>query len=330
MSPAKPVERTPRAGKKAGKARTQLHPRSLHRDRYDFKQLTSSCPELAAVVKPNVYGDESVDFADPAAVRTLNKALLKFHYQIDHWDIPEGYLCPPIPGRADYLHYIADLLAGSNYGHMPPGEKIRVLDIGVGASCIYPLIGCTTYGWSFIGSETDGVALDSARRIILSNPKLKEKVELKIQENPKDYFYGILRKDDKIDFTVCNPPFHASAAEAQATNLRKIKNLKREKPARPNLNFGGQSNELWCEGGEKRFVGKMIRESRKFSTSCFWFTSLVSKETSLKAIYATLKKVAAEDVKTIPMGQGNKKSRIVAWTFLTGPEQKKWKEARWQ
>jgi len=36
-----------------------------------------------------------------------------------------------------------------------------------------------------------------------------------------------------------------------------------------------------------------------------------------------------KEVKTIPMGQGNKTSRIVAWTFLSKEQQKEWRNKRW-
>lgn len=313
----------------AEKQKAKLHPRSKHRERYDFKALIESSPELADFVKANVYGNESIDFSDPKAVKSLNKALLKYFYGIDSWDIPENYLCPPIPGRADYIHYIADLLQSSNYGKLPPGEKIRGLDIGVGANCIYPILGTTEYNWSFIGSDIDSLALDAARNIIEANPSLQNKVDLKLQPNPKDYFYGIIQKTDRFDFSICNPPFHASEEEAQSGTRRKLKNLSRKKPAELIKNFGGQNTELWCEGGEKRFVTKMIRESKKFSAAVFWFTSIISKQSNLKSVTESLKQYDATTVKVIPMGQGNKSSRIIAWTFLSPVEQKQWKEQRW-
>ena len=98
--------------------KSKLHPRTKHRGRYDFTKLIVGCPELAEFVKPNNYGDESVDFSDPQAVKTLNKALLKFFYDVSFWEIPSNYLCPPIPGRADYIHYVADLLATGNGGEI--------------------------------------------------------------------------------------------------------------------------------------------------------------------------------------------------------------------
>lgn len=308
----------------------KLHPRNKNRERYDFKQLTGSFPELTSFVKPNIYGDESIDFANPEAVKVLNRALLQHHYGISSWDIPEGYLCPPIPGRADYIHHISDFLSRNNYGKIPTGPQIKCFDIGLGSSCIYPIIGNHEYGWSFIGSDIDPVAIESANRIITQNPALQGKVECKLQTNSKDFFYGIIRKDELIDLSICNPPFHASVKEAQAGTLRKIHNLNLDKKAEPILNFGGQNHELWCDGGEEKFVRNMIQQSKKFAGNCFCFSTLISKESNLKSVYRALEQVGAVGSETIPMGQGNKISRIVVWTFLSTEEQNKWKNTRWK
>lgn len=311
------------------KEKTRLHLRNRHRARYDFKMLTESCPELAQFVKLNIYSDESIDFFDPEAVKMLNKALLKHYYDIDYWDIPQNYLCPPIPGRADYIHHIADVLAAKNYGKIPMGDKIKCLDVGVGSNLVYPIIGNKEYGWSFIGSDIDPVAIDSASKIIELNPFLKTKVELRLQRQPNDIFFGILQKDELIDLTICNPPFHASQAEARSSSMRKLNNLSEDKITGQVLNFGGQNGELWCKGGEEKFVRDMIRQSKFFAASCFWFSTSVSKQSHLNGFYQALKNEEAVEVKTIPMGQGNKSGRIVAWSFLTLEQQQNWRETRW-
>lgn len=312
------------------KEKTRLHQRNKHRARYDFKQLIETCPELAQFVQKNIYDDESIDFSNPEAVKMLNKALLKQYYDIDYWDVPQDYLCPPIPGRADYIHHIADVLRKNNYGKIPIGANVKCLDIGVGASCVYPIIGNKEYGWSFIGSDIDSVAIESANKIIASNPSLKEQVECRLQENPKDFFYGIIRKDEHVDLTICNPPYHASAEDAKSATLRKQSNLKKKKVTESKLNFGGQSSELWYDGGEERFVRNMIRQSKKFAANCFLFSTIISKQSHLKSAYIILEEVKAVQIETIPMGQGNKSSRIVAWTFLTKEERKMWKNTRWK
>ncbi len=307
-----------------------LHPRNQHRERYDFKVLTESFPALAPFVAVNRYQNESINFSDPEAVKALNKALLKHHYGVANWDIPAGYLCPPIPGRADYVHYMADLLAESNNGKIPKGKKISCLDIGVGANCVYPMIGNVEYGWSFIGSDIDPVAIESARSIVASNPFLKEAVVCRLQADPKAIFQGIIRLGEYIDLVISNPPFHESFEAAQAGTLRKLSRLSHKKVTEPTRNFGGQAGELWCEGGEKAFVSDMIRESKAFATSCFWFSTLVSNADNLKSLYHVLAEAGAIEVKTIPMGQGNKISRIVAWTFLNPKQRAAWSRMRWK
>lgn len=306
-----------------------LHLRNKHRERYNFRELTETNPELGKYVKVNAYGDESIDFANPKAVKWLNKTLLKHYYSIAYWDIPTGYLCPPIPGRADYIHHIADLLGSSNMGKIPTGAKIKCMDIGIGASCVFPIIGNKEYGWSFIGTDIDKDALESSRKIITNNAFLQKNIELRFQENPNDIFHGVMERNEPIDLTICNPPFHSSAEEAQKGTLRKLSSLNHKKVTTPTLNFGGQSNELWCTGGEERFVRNMIRQSKQFSTNCFWFSTLISKQSHLEGIYDALKLANAVEVKTIPMGQGTKISRIVAWTFLSPTQQKKWIDTKW-
>lgn len=311
------------------KEKIQLHPRNKNRERYDFKQLITSCPELDQFVSLNKYDDESIDFFDPEAVKTLNNALLKQYYGINNWDIPPDYLCPPIPGRADYIHYVADLLGSKNNGRIPTGENIKCLDIGTGANLVYPLIGNAEYGWSFVGTDIDPVAIKSANKIVESNLRLKGKIKLRLQANPKDIFRGIFNKEEFFDITVCNPPFHTSLAEAKAGTIRKLTNLTKKNIAKPILNFGGQSNELWCEGGEEKFTATMILQSKQFFDSCFWFSTLISKESNLKSVYQALREMEALEVKTIPMSQGNKLSRIVAWTFLNRQLQLNWVKTRW-
>ncbi|KXS31839.1 MAG: Ribosomal RNA large subunit methyltransferase F [Candidatus Gallionella acididurans] len=296
-------------------AKPGLHPRNPHLGRYDFKQLIKASPGLAGFVAANAYGDESIDFADPAAVRALNRALLVDSYGVAGWDIPAQYLCPPIPGRADYLHYLADLLAAGNGGVIPRGASVRVLDIGTGANCIYPLIGTRSYGWQFVASDIDPAAIASAQAILDANPGLGETIGLRLQPSREAIFTGVIKTGEHFDLTLCNPPFHASLAEANAGTQRKWKNLGKPATGSPALNFGGQGAELWCKGGEEAFVRRMIEESTQFRGQCSWFTTLVSKSASLPGVYRALKKAGVQDHRTIEMAQGQKKSRFVAWAY---------------
>lgn len=311
--------------KKSGQEaeKLKLHPRNKHQGRYNLEALIADFPSLKKHVRPNPYGQESIDFFDPQAVKTLNQALLKHHYQVDHWDIPKGFLCPPIPGRVDYLHYVADLLTEGRSGEIPKGRTVKILDIGTGANCIYPLLGVKEYGWQFKATEVDWTSLKSAQKIVDDNG-LEKSIEVVKQEKAQQYFQGVLSSATKVAASVCNPPFHSSAEEASKGSRRKIKNLKGKKDEEPVLNFSGKNGELWCKGGERRFIQDMIFESRRFSKSCLWFTCLVSKQSNLKSIYSILKKVEPIESRTIEMGQGNKKSRMVAWTFITKEDRDNW------
>ncbi|MFS2223380.1 23S rRNA (adenine(1618)-N(6))-methyltransferase RlmF [Pantoea sp. B65] len=292
-----------------------LHPRNRHRGRYDFDALKACHPALVPFVQVNQYGDESVDFADPAAVRVLNQALLHHYYQIANWAIPDGFLCPPVPGRADYLHHLADLLAEEHQSVVP--RNITVLDIGCGANCIYPLIGYQEYGWRFTGTESNEQAMKAANAIIAANPGLNRGIRLRRQKEDSAIFRGVVHKNDFYHASICNPPFHASASDARQGSQRKLRNLGLDRNAP--LNFGGQQDELWCEGGETAFITRMIHESVDFARQCIWFTSLVSRKENLPELRRVLEEVEAVQVRIVDMAQGQKQSRFIAWSFFDKP-----------
>lgn len=299
--------------------RNGLHPRNRHRNGYDFKALTQAHPPLAPFVRPGPHGRLTIDFADPLAVKALNAAILLAMYRLRFWDIPAGYLCPPIPGRVDYLHHLADLLADGKT--VPRGKEVRLLDIGTGANCIYPLLGHQEYGWRFVGSDVESASLKSASLIVQSNA-LQRQIECRLQPDRRHIFQGLIKPGDDFAATLCNPPFHASAKEASSGSERKLRNLARSRGDRqpqggkgPRLNFGGQHNELWCDGGELAFLRRMIAESAAFATQCGWFTTLVSKGDNLAPARKALAAVNAGEVRVIPMEQGNKVTRILAWRF---------------
>lgn len=307
-----------------------LHPRNVHRQGYNFKQLVKSTPELAPFVTHNEYETESINFSNADAVRILNKSLLKHFYGVNDWDIPEGYLCPPVPGRADYIHYVADLLGEMDGGNVPKGKKINILDIGTGANCIYPVIGSSVYGWRFVGTDIDPLAIGSAKKIVAANNQLKDKIIFRQQTNKHNIFKGIVLKDEGFDVTICNPPFHASAQEAQLATINKWNKLQPGERPQAMQNFGGQRKELWYPGGEAAFIKLIVEQSALVARQCMWFTTLISKKDTLPGVYKVLKKVAARDVKTIAMSQGQKNSRIVVWTFLEPEEQAEWVNSWWR
>lgn len=281
-----------------------MHPRNRHQDRYDLNELSRVLPELAPFIKINEYKDQTIDFSDSKAVKALNKAILKCFYGINFWDIPDSNLCPPIPGRADYIHTVADLFTEK--------KDLRVLDIGTGANTIYPLLGTREYNWTFVGSDVDVKSLANAE-VIVKNNSLQEKISFRQQKNKDQIFKSIIQDGEYFDLTICNPPFHESQEEASRGTSRKWKNLGK-KPKDNALNFGGQGAELWCPGGEKAFILKMIEESLLYRTQVGFFTTLVSKEANLPVLIKALNSTPAT-IKVLEMTQGQKKSRVLSWTF---------------
>jgi 23S rRNA (adenine1618-N6)-methyltransferase len=303
--------------------KSSLHTRNLHRNPYDFDQLISCVPELKHYVFVNAYGTQTINFSLPKAVKLLNQALLLHFYNIKNWDIPEANLCPPIPGRADYIHYIADLIA-EQQPEIPTGTSVSGLDIGTGANLVYPLLAHRSYGWKMMGTDINQDSLENARRILDQNPDLLSVIPLKQQPDSNHIFKNIIESGDRFAFSMCNPPFHDSEESALKGNLRKTKNINKSKSKKPLLNFGGQQSELWCEGGELAFISKMIEESVQYSSQVLWFTCLVSKKDNLYKLNTLLKKVKALEIKTIDMAQGNKISRMLTWTFIPEKDRTGW------
>jgi len=278
-----------------------LHPKNIHSKPYDFTVLQKCIPELKKYVFINQYNTSTINFNNPLAVLALNKALLCYHYNIKDWDLPEGYLYPPVPGRVDYIHHLSSIITNK--------DAVRGLDIGVGANCIYPILGAQIYNWEMVGADINEEAIRIAKQNIKD---VVVPIDIRFQSDPAYLFKGIIKEDEYFHFTMCNPPFYSSAKEAQQTNVKKKTNLKlNEITIR---NFGGQANELWCNGGEALFIKRMIKESIFFKDQVGIFTTLVSRKEHLPKLLKQLIKLKAYN-KIIDMNSRNKKTRILIWSF---------------
>jgi 23S rRNA (adenine1618-N6)-methyltransferase len=286
----------------------KFHPKNKHKSGYNFDKLCESYPDLIPFVFENEYQNKTINFAKPKAVKALNTALLFKDYRIKFWGFPDTNLCPPIPGRVDYIHHIADLLKASDIQN-----TINVLDIGTGATCIYPLLGHAEYHWNFVGTDIDKNSLKYAQDIVTKN-NFSDSISLRLQKDSTHILKGIVNETDRFSVAMCNPPFYKSEQDALEATTRKLKGLKNE-GQKVLRNFSGNSNELWYKGGEKAFIHNYLYESSLYKDQCIWFTTLVSKKDLVKGMNTSLKKLGATHSKTIDMGQGNKISRIMAWTF---------------
>ncbi|MGL6258715.1 23S rRNA (adenine(1618)-N(6))-methyltransferase RlmF [Vibrio sp. WXL103] len=314
-----------------------LHVNNQHQGNYDLAKLCQAVPALKAHLIKTPKGTQSIDFASDQAVKLLNKALLAHHYGVTKWDIPAGYLCPPIPGRADYVHRLAELLAKEG---LDKSGQVTALDIGTGANMVYPIVGAVEYDWQFVASDIDPKSIECASGIVASNDSLRDKVTLRLQKESKHIFKHIIAAGERYHVTMCNPPFHKSLAEASKGTERKIANLNANKAkrqgasaqskAKPSsaLNFGGQKAELWCPGGEAAFLKTMAIESRFYAEQVLWFTSLISKKDNVRWLRKCAEKAGAVEARVVEMSQGQKKSRFVAWTFMDAEQRKAWQRSR--
>ena len=278
-----------------------MHDQNPFKNGYDLTILATLNSTLKKAIYTNKYGNTTIDFSDASAVKALNQALLKSQYNLD-WDLPKENLCPPIPGRLEYLLHIADLVQK---------KDVQLLDIGTGASLIYPVLGTAHFNWKCAGSETERTSIEHAKKIIKHNSKLSS-IDIRSQKNKHYILKGIVKEKDAFDVMVCNPPFFKNKAEATKQNRRKTNHLK---SARQGRNFSGVANELWYPGGESQFIETLISESILYKKQINWFTTLIANEDHLKRLIKRIKKTKPKALKIIPLILGNKESRILAWCF---------------
>ena len=295
-----------------------MHAQNPYGNRYDLKRLTKHYHALEKFIVLNPSGEETIDFSSSEAVFALNKSMLLADFKLGDYELPSGYLIPPVPGRLDYLLHVRDFL--TEKFNVSENSQLNGLDMGSGANGIYCILGAQYFNWKMVGSETDAKAVEIANANIQKTKGLNDKIEIRHQQDKGSLFKNTIQANEQFDFVVCNPPFHSSKEEALKGSLRKVKNLGgyavKEKFL---LNFEGQANELWCNGGEVLFIKRLIKESVGFKNQVKVFSTLVAKSESVAAIKKQLSKVKA-NFEVIPMALGNKKGRYVMWWFESSKE----------
>lgn len=257
--------------------------------RYEFTTLLHNNADLRRYATASTNGQLKLDLSSREATYALTRAILCDHFSL-RFTLPQGQLVPTVPNRVQYLTWATELL-----GLQAREVQRVVVDIGTGPSCIYALLGTRLFPeWSFVATDTDPVAIESARRNVEDNDLGKVTVLLTLSE-------GKLLPSEiaslKPSLTVCNPPFHAELPDTAA-------------PA-------GSQSQLVTEGGEYAFVCRLADESTQLP-SIEWFTSLVGRKVDLPRIVAYLRssRVRALYVKTVELSQGGRTTRwAVAWSF---------------
>ncbi|KAK4445974.1 hypothetical protein QBC34DRAFT_450998 [Podospora aff. communis PSN243] len=273
---------------------------NLYASEPNFRQLASQDAAFAAIYRD----DGKLDFNDPLAMMQLTKTLLKVDFGLKI-ELPDDRLCPPVPNRHNYILWLKRLLDTSSYE--PSGRKICGVDIGTGASCIYPLLGTAQRPWRFVATDIDPKSLDYARRNVRLNG-LEDRIQVLERERASPLIPLSDLPVESVDFVMMNPPFYSSEDEMLSSAQRK------ERP--PHSACTGAPVEMVCEGGEVAYIGRMMDESLVLRDRVQWYTAMVGKASSIETLVERLRKNNIDNFAVTEFVQGNKTRRwALGWSF---------------
>ncbi|XP_021497794.1 RNA N6-adenosine-methyltransferase METTL16 [Meriones unguiculatus] len=283
-----------------------MHARNRYKDKPpDFAYLASKYPDFKQHIQINLNGRVSLNFKDPEAVRALTCTLLREDFGLSI-DIPLERLIPTVPLRLNYIHWVEDLI-----GHQDSDKSTlrRGIDIGTGASCIYPLLGATLNGWYFLATEVDDMCFNYAKKNVEQN-NLSELIKV-VKVPQKTLLMDALKEESEIvyDFCMCNPPFFANQLEAKGVNSR---NSRRPPPS--SVNTGGIT-EIMAEGGELEFVKRIIHDSLQLKKRLRWYSCMLGKKCSLAPLKEELRIQGVPKVTFTEFCQGRTMRWALAWSF---------------
>ncbi|EGX46518.1 hypothetical protein AOL_s00109g90 [Orbilia oligospora ATCC 24927] len=283
-----------------------MHPKNVYKNGVSFAQLAKESPGLAKCLK----GSTSINFHDPESIRQLAKALLKKEFNLEV-DLPEDRLCPGVPNRLNYILWLNDLILDTHEERSSPGPpKVTGIDIGTGASAIYPLLGCAQFPtWRFFATEIDSKSLSSAANNISQNTLEDRITLLDVSSSSTILPEGeIISYSQPIDFTMCNPPFY--------TSINDMLSSAKTKAVPPLSACTGSTTEMVTDGGEVAFVNRMVEESLKLKEKVRWYTSMLGKRSSVEKVVEKLKESGVANYVVGEFVQGAKTKRwAVGWSF---------------
>ena len=264
----------------------------------DFLILIKEFPELKKyIIKHDEKIEEfSFDWSNNDLSLLMTKSILNYYFNIKYYDIPKGFLIPPVPSRLNYLNLINELIKDIEK------ENIIGVDIGTGANIIYPILGNSVCDWKFICSEINNESYNNAKLILQKN-NLEENINLIKQENKNNIFVSIINQENKYTFSMCNPPYYDYEQEI------KIEDKKRD----TEYNF----DEVYYEKGELGFFERYFEESICYKKNIFLFTILIGKKSNSEIIYDIINSynniIKLCDIKKIMTG--NNVRYIIYWSF---------------
>lgn len=289
-----------------------MHPKNIYRyETPNFRQLVDIFPELKQYTIKANDGHAGLDFRNWDACRELVKVQFTHDFGII-WTIPRPHLIPPLANRLNYLCFIHDLIClWSPDPKNRPSYEYNILDIGCGANLVYPLLGTSYFGWSFVGCDIQMDALLIAARNRDSNPSVSPRIILKkvarqpSQGDGQSATSGILgsclQDGDMFDACVCNPPFFSNENDMGQN---------------PSTDYGGTHTEMVYQGGEECFVSEMVRDSEKHRASVAWFSTMVGKKKTLKNVKKLLYSLDDTVIRTNELVQGTTHRWVIAWSFI--------------
>ncbi|KII91536.1 hypothetical protein PLICRDRAFT_38308 [Plicaturopsis crispa FD-325 SS-3] len=289
-----------------------MHPRNIYGTPPDFRDLADAFPSLRPHIIALPNGTHAIDYKSEVAQRCLTQALLMRDFDLI-LDLPEDRLCPPVPNRLNYILWVQDIVRATH-------ENVDVvgIDIGTGSSAIYPLLGCRTDpSWSFIATEIDKISLASARANVDKNG-LQDRIVVVDASQASTLPVRLLLPmalypEKRFTFTMCNPPFYASASELQASMEGKA--------LPPSAVCTGSDIEMITPGGEVAFVGCMIDESLQSGERCLWYTSMLGRLDSIPPLVSLLRAknrdlfLQISNYAITELTQGRTRRYALAWSF---------------
>ncbi|KAL6050980.1 Methyltransferase-like protein 16 [Balamuthia mandrillaris] len=285
-----------RFGSAAAENNKKMHPENYYRtNKPDFVELAKLYPSFKAHVHITSKGQPNIRWTDPEAVRELTCVLLRHDFQIAV-ELPLDQLCPAVPNRVNYIHWLSDLLKHSP--DVTSAPTITGIDIGTGASCIYPLLGVRLKGWRFVATEIDPISLDYARRNIAAN-QWEDLIELR-ESKSGHILQGIVKENESFAFCMCNPPFFSDQDHA---------------PPNPKTACRATENERLTTGGEFQFIKQMIQDSLRYRNRIRWYTSMLGRKVDVKLLEKELVASGIVNIRTTTFYQGKTARWGIAWTF---------------
>ncbi|EFW17460.1 hypothetical protein CPSG_05903 [Coccidioides posadasii str. Silveira] len=282
-------------------------PRNIYRQDVDFRSLALEDPDFAKFLKVN----GQLDFNDPGAVRQLTKSLLRRDFKLNV-ELSDDRLCPPVPNRFNYVLWLQDLIDTTNddyRGGYDPEREVVGLDIGTGASCIYPLLACAQRPkWMFVATDINDKNFQYAQENVKRN-NLQSRIRV-VKTTAEDPLIALGDKVpfERLQFTMCNPPFYESEEEMLASA-----NLKHRPP---NSACTGAPVEMVTAGGEESFVQRIIDESLKLRNKVQWYTSMLGKLSSVTKLIEKLLESGNQNWAVTEFVQGSKTRRwAIAWSW---------------